>query len=157
MVYLLHTGNRVAAQWNGDSLHMHAVVGVVVATLLVALFFLYHRRRSHSESAVPADTPTDPALMNRICQLMEAQKLYLNEELKIADVASALGTNRACSFTQFVNTYRIEHAKHLLQSRPDIKLIEVWTSSGFSTERTFLRTFKSVTGMTPSEFRSKNH
>ncbi len=168
MVYLLHTGNRVAAQGNGDSLHMPAVVGVGVATLLVALFFLYHRRRSHSESAVPADTPTDPALMNRICQLMEAQKLYLNEELKIADVASALGTNRAyisdcinstrgCSFTQFVNTYRIEHAKHLLQSRPDIKLIEVWTSSGFSTERTFLRTFKSVTGMTPSEFRSKNH
>ena len=171
MVYLLHIGNRVEAGESGASWPLTTAVCLGVAMLLCVLRFLFcsHRRPAEpAEPAVPADTPPDPALMNRICELMENQKLYLNEELKIADVASALGTNRAyisdcinstrgCSFTQFVNTYRIKHAKHLLQSRPDIKLIEVWTSSGFSTERTFLRTFKSVTGMTPSEFRSKNH
>ena len=51
---------------------------------------------------------------------------------------------------------RTEHAKQLLLTRPDVKLSEVWVSSGFSTERTFLRNFKAITGMTPSEFKGKN-
>ena len=105
--------------------------------------------------------------MSRICGLMESQKLYLNSGLKITDIALALGVNRyyisdcinstkGCSFSQFVNTYRIEHAKQMLSVQPDIKLSEVWMSSGFSTERTFLRAFKAITGMTPSEFKGKN-
>lgn len=98
---------------------------------------------------------------------MEREKPYLNSDLKISDIASMLAVNRyyisdcinsskGCSFSQFVNTYRIEYAKRLLLTRPDIKLSEVWMSSGFSTERTFLRTFKAITGMTPSEFKDKN-
>ncbi len=105
--------------------------------------------------------------MSRICELMEREKPYLNSDLKIADIASMLAVNRyyisdcinsarGCSFSQFVNTYRTEHAKQLLLTRPDIKLSEVWVSSGFSTERTFLRNFKAITGMTPSEFKGKN-
>lgn len=105
--------------------------------------------------------------MSRICELMEREKPYLNSDLKIAVIASMLAVNRyyisdcinsarGCSFSQFVNTYRTEHAKQLLLTRPDIKLTEVWVSSGFSTERTFLRNFKAITGMTPSEFKGKN-
>lgn len=97
---------------------------------------------------------------------MEEQELYLDSELKLSDVASSLGTNRnaisncinsqrGCSFTQFVNKYRIDYAQRLLRTRSDIKISEVWTTSGFSTERTFLRTFKQLTGMTPSEFKTK--
>ena len=104
--------------------------------------------------------------MHRICDLMETQKLYLNSELKLNDVADALNTNRnlisncinsqrGCSFSQFVSTYRVEHAKDLIRRQPDIKILEVWTQSGFSTEGSFFRTFKAFTGMTPSEFRQQ--
>ena len=103
--------------------------------------------------------------MQRICELMESQKLYLSSDLKLSDVASALGTNRnyisdcinsqrGCSFTQFVNTYRVEHAKKLLRSQSDMKISEVCTASGFASENTFFRTFKAVTGMTPSEYKA---
>ena len=105
------------------------------------------------------------SLFERICELMESQKLYLSSDLKLSDVASALGTNRnyisdcinsqrGCSFTQFVNTYRVEHAKKLLRTQPDMKLSEVCTASGFASESTFFRTFKAVTGMTPSEYKA---
>ena len=109
----------------------------------------------------------DSELINRISRLMEEQKLYLNSELKLGDVATALNTNRNaissiintqcdCSFTQFVNTYRINYAKELIRRQPDIKISEVWTASGFTTESSFFRTFKSIVGMPPSEWKQKN-
>jgi YesN/AraC family two-component response regulator len=105
--------------------------------------------------------------MHKICALMESKKLYLNSDLKLNDVADALNTNRnaisscinsqrGCSFSQFVSGYRIDHAKNLMRHQPDIKVSEVWMASGFSTETSFFRTFKAITGMTPNEFKQKN-
>ena len=95
---------------------------------------------------------------------MEDQRLYLNSDLQLSDVAAALGTNRNivsncinsqchCSFSQYITTYRINHAKDLMRRQPDIKIVEVWTASGFTTESYFFRSFKAVTGMTPSEWK----
>ena len=105
--------------------------------------------------------------MNRIRRLMEEQRPYLNSELKLSDVATALGTHRnaisssinvcvGCSFTQFVNTYRINHAKKLMRSQPKIKMSEIWAASGFANESSFFRTFKAMTGMTPSDWKQKS-
>ncbi|MBQ8656336.1 MAG: helix-turn-helix domain-containing protein, partial [Prevotella sp.] len=102
-------------------------------------------------------------LIQRIYRLMEEQQLYLNSELKVQDVADALGTNRTyvsnciknirgCSFSQFVNGYRVEYAKQLLRSNAGIKLSEVWACSGFSSESSFFRAFKAVTGTTPKDW-----
>lgn len=108
----------------------------------------------------------DGELLQRVCQLMKEQHLYLNSGLKMSDVATTVGCNRNtlsacinnlrhCSFSQFVNTYRVEHAKQLL-SQPDTHASEVWMESGFANETTFFRTFKAIVGMTPSEWKSRN-
>ena len=97
---------------------------------------------------------------------MEEQKPYLNSELKLQEVADLLGTNRTYlsagikaatgqSFTQFVNTYRVEHAKELLSRHPEEKISAIWAESGFATESSFFRTFKAVTGSTPGEWKGK--
>ena len=97
---------------------------------------------------------------------MENQRLYQNNDLKLSDLAAVLGTNRrfisdcinsqqGCSFTQYVNNYRIEHAKRLLRQNPDKKITDVYIESGFANEGSFFRTFKAVTGMTPKEWLSK--
>lgn len=101
--------------------------------------------------------------MEQIHQAMVEQKLYLNYDLKLTDVAALLDTTprniaeyirecENCSFTQLVNNYRIEHAKCLLVEQPDKKLMNVAIESGFANETSFFRTFKSVTGMTPREW-----
>jgi AraC-like DNA-binding protein len=105
---------------------------------------------------------TNNELMPRITQLMEMQQLYLNPELKVTDVADALGTQRnaisACinaqgsTFNQFVNDYRLQHAKKLLCEASDMKISTVGLESGFANERTFFRVFKEATGMTPKEW-----
>lgn len=56
-------------------------------------------------------------------------------------------------FTAYLNRYRIEQAKRLILSS-NLKLCEVAEQTGFSSSIVFSRSFKKVTGKTPSEFRS---
>ena len=112
----------------------------------------------------PSDSATDE-LMDRISGLMENERLYLNPELKVGDVADALGVSRnavsvcinshqGCSFSQYVNDYRLQHAKKLLLKTPELKISAVGLESGFANERSFFRAFKSATDMTPKEWKS---
>ncbi len=106
--------------------------------------------------------PTLEGLLARITQMMETERLYLNPELKLADVAHALGVHRnmvsACinaqgsTFSQLVNDYRVQYAKTLLSQSSDKKMSAIGLESGFANERTFFRVFKDATGQTPKEW-----
>lgn len=165
-VYLLHLGNQSAVVSDNRLADWWWVLLIVAVLAVVAIIFLTRKRQCKPESVV-SDSASNNKLMHDICALMESQKLYLNSDLKLNDVADALNTNRnvisscinnqrGCSFSLFVSGYRIDHAKELMRRQPDIKVSEVWMASGFSTETSFFRTFKAVTGMTPNEFKQKN-
>ncbi len=144
--------------------HSPAWPWILVAVLVAGggcLVLMRHRKKK------PKATKPDELLMQRICQLMEEEQLYLNSDLKLTDVAKRLQSNSAyisscintlkgCSFSVFVNNYRIEHAKRLLREQPEAKIYEVCVASGFSTETSFFRAFKAHTGMTPTEWKQKN-
>lgn len=94
---------------------------------------------------------------------MNEDKLYLQSDLKVATIAAKLNTNeryvsdaikrgKGCSFTQFVNRYRVDFAQDLLRDDPEMKIAQVTFTSGFSSESSLFRTFKSVTGLTPKEW-----
>ena len=165
-VYLLHFGNPSAVVSDkGQNGWWWALLTVAVLAVVTAIFLI--RKRQREPESVILDSTSNDELMQKICALMEDQKLYLNSDLKLNDVADALNTNRnaisscinsqrGCSFSQFVSGYRIDYAKGLMRRQPDIKVSKVWMASGFSTETSFFRTFKAVTGMTPNEFKQKN-
>ena len=133
--------------------------------------FVVPPRNDGSEKSVPNEQPApqpDSAsneLMTRITQWMEEERLYLNPELKITDVAEALAVHRnavsacinaqGCTFNQWVTDYRLQHAKNLLLENSDMKISTVGLESGFANERTFFRVFKDATGMTPKEWAEK--
>lgn len=165
--YLLRLGNGDAAKASdgasGNWLWM--IVALAVLAIATAVFLIRRRHHSHTTGMTEPVTDFNKKLMQRISDLMEHEKPYLNSDLKLVDLAAMLATNRnyisscintqrGCSFSQFVNEYRVVHAQKLMRSQPDIKNSEVWMSSGFSTEASFFRTFKAVTGMTPSEWKS---
>jgi AraC-like DNA-binding protein len=93
---------------------------------------------------------------------METKQLYLNKDLKVSNLAEALGTNKnavsACinengsSFSQLVNDYRLEYAKNMLRQSPDMKIASIALESGFTNERSFFRAFKAATGTTPKDW-----
>ncbi|MDY4976250.1 MAG: AraC family transcriptional regulator [Clostridia bacterium] len=59
------------------------------------------------------------------------------------------------SFVEYVNNTRIEYAKGLLEKNK-MTVKEVSELSGFENDSTFSRTFKSFTGISPSEYRKRN-
>ena len=146
-------------------------LGIIMAVLavlgLIIFLTLQSRKVKRLPQAQPQAEDTDGSyaeLMGRIEELMEQEKPYLNSELKMSDVAAVLGIHqndisscinsmKGCSFSQFINTYRVEYAKQLLSEQTDMKILTVYTKSGFANEQSFYRTFKQISGMTPREWK----
>lgn len=102
-------------------------------------------------------------LYQRICAQMDKSRPYLNPSLSVGDLSSLVGVNKtylsqvinACSgknFCQFVNSYRIQYAVHLLDEEPNLKIMEVAIMSGFHTVVSFNMAFKLLMKMTPGEY-----
>ncbi len=114
----------------------------------------------------PDEAIDSKELMQRLVQLMEEQQLFLKPDLKVTDIASTLGTSRTvlsncikthhnCTFPQFINTYRIAYAQELMRNQPNLKMTEVYMASGFSSETSFYRIFKAITGTTPTDWKNR--
>lgn len=147
---------------------------IVLGVLLLLAVVLYKTLLSKEQEApadktsdAPEDNETEKQLVQRIRKLMDNEQPYLLSDLKLSDVSAMLSTNSryvseaiknqlGCSFTQFINGYRVEYAKKMLLRQPDRKMTEVISASGFSGESSFFRIFKSFTGLTPGEWIAQN-
>lgn len=58
-------------------------------------------------------------------------------------------------FKNYLNTLRVEKAKNLLKST-ELNIYEIFLESGFCDQKTFNRVFKTMTAMTPKEYRLRN-
>lgn len=108
----------------------------------------------------------EAAFAERMYLLFEKEHVYLNPRLRLSELAMLLGTNRTylsqyfnqnceSTFYDFVNDYRIHHAKMLLHSTDDT-LETIAMNSGFNSLSTFRRAFVQREGMSPIEFRASN-
>lgn len=96
---------------------------------------------------------------------LENEKFFLDCDVNIDYVAAKLGTNRhyvsdyfnkvlKVTFTQYINTLRLNYAESLIRERR-IKMSQVGYSSGFNSDHTFRRLFKEKFGCTPTEYVKK--
>ena len=152
-----------------DSDFMLAIPSTLFSLALYALAYVCFRQEHSASNLMEMDTITDEKhevdhypnnLKDLIVNKMEEEQVYLQPNLKISDLAALLGTNRnylynainvgmGISFSEFVNRYRVGHAQRLLLENPAANIEEIATQSGFSSEVTFYRNFKAVTGTTP--------
>ena len=116
------------------------------------------------------DTATitkDSHIGNRITVLFEKEKVYLNPNLKVSDIAAAIGTNRTyisayfnketqCTFYDYVNRYRIEYACKQLDCTDD-KIVQIAETSGFNSAQAFIRVFTKIKGISPSKYRKERN
>ena len=71
------------------------------------------------------------------------------------EVSACINSCKGYSFSQFINGYRVTYAQQLLRDHPEKKMAQVGLESGFANDTTFYRVFKAITGLTPSEWLSK--
>lgn len=105
------------------------------------------------------------ALIDELEQFVLTQKVFLDANLALPKLAKNLGwsapklsqllnDNLHKSFNDFINFYRIEHAKKLLGSDSSMKMEDLANSSGFNSLSTFYAAFKKYTQLTPAKYKA---
>ncbi len=114
-----------------------------------------------------------PATLRQFAEIEEKlqvaiyqDKIYLNPNLSLTDLAKCIGTNRTylsryinnyrdTPFINYINDFRCEEAKRILDSS-DSKpsMIELTDKCGFASYSTFRRVFKQKYGCAPSSYHS---
>lgn len=103
-------------------------------------------------------------IKNQLLDLMEKAEPYLDSELNLVKLAKELSVtshqlsyviNRGFeeNFFQFVNRYRVEKAKELLNNCDDLTMLAIAFDSGFNSKTAFNTTFKRMTQQTPTEYK----
>ena len=107
---------------------------------------------------------------NDVDAVIKEKKYYLDSSLTLQKLAIHLGTNRQYlsnfinrerqkSFYEYINDFRLEEAKKMLDGWTEEKhhsMEDVATMSGFNSYSTFLRSFVKKYGESPSSYLKRN-
>lgn len=125
------------------------------------------RKEKYNRSPLPEPYVEDQ--LARLMTLMEQQKPYLRNDLKLQDLAELLGISRhhvtqllnqqvGKTFHAFINAYRVDEACQRLCDPVyrEYTILAIAHDVGFNNKTTFNRIFKQHTQMTPSQY-AKTH
>lgn len=182
--YILALFFAIFAVWLVSTLVPTAVTAILYNVLCSAIFFLLcffvarqedmtsmlefkeQATQQYKEEIVEDSQEKDYLFEAHFEELFRQQKIYLNPDLTIIDLAAALNTNRTylsnyinqklnTTYYQYVNSWKLKHAADLLLTT-QLSLDDVALKSGFNSRSSFRRNFFQQYGCTPGEFRS-NH
>ena len=109
--------------------------------------------------------PQGDSLKNQIDYLLEVERVFKYQDLKISDLSLLLQTNHRyvsdvirneyeTNFCGLVNQHRVSYAKRLLthQELSSLSMDEIASQVGFSSKKTFSKVFRKKTGVSPTKF-----
>ena len=118
-----------------------------------------------NDTQIP-DNEQNRDLYNRIVSTIESSAEYLNADFGLSNIVTAVGSNATYvsrvvrrysgqNVPSFINEYRVREAcRRLLDDKySNLTFGAIGESVGFSSQVSFNRTFKKVTGLTPSLYR----
>jgi len=155
-------------------------VGIIVYVAIRAYYqhteirLQYHPQEESAQSVDPitSQNPSNPSanpewtiLKSQILVLFEQDKIFLDPNLSLGDLALRLKTNTSVlsaainqgfdkNFNDFVNQYRIDEFLRKIKDPQNshLTLLAVALDSGFNSKSTFNRAFKKMMGTSPREF-----
>lgn len=105
-------------------------------------------------------------ILNRLKQVMESEKPYLNSNLTLPELSKTVSTppnylsqvineQLQMNFFDFINSYRIETAKQLMVNPlpHTLTILDVAMESAFNSKSAFYSAFRKQMGITPSQYK----
>ncbi len=170
---------QIEPTWLGDTVYY-----ILIAILSSALFYFALKHREvvfpnfmtvsamlHSEDSEKID-PQSSVEMRQFAEIeaklevaIKQDKVFLNPQLSLVDLANHIGTNRTylsryinnyrgTPFINYINDFRCEEAQRILSNNGNtLTMVELSEQSGFASYSTFRRVFKQKYGYAPSEHR----
>ena len=119
-------------------------------------------KREEKTSAISKDS--DSEVIERLKKYMMDERPFLNPALQRKDIAQYLQINERVlasiiretfdqSVLEYITSYRLEYACHLLSANESAPLKDIAQQCGIGTLRTFQRLFRDRYGMPPSQYR----
>lgn len=151
---------------------------VLVRTLLgiafvyiaaTGLFRIYPQilkpERKEGEPPIAVIKPEDKAVLDRLDQLLQRDKIYHDPAVGRGELARELGVGETAlsrivnagfgkTIPQLLNELRVKDAQRLLKET-DVSIQNIFEESGFNSITTFNRVFKELSGDSPSEYRAR--
>jgi len=124
-----------------------------------------HETSESKQTSIAAISPTD-ALLERLKNALEVERIFLDPMLSLERLADILHTNRTTlsnlinshyskSYKNLIAEFRIEESKSYMLENPLATLDEVASHAGFNTSASFYHRFKEATGDPPRVWLSK--
>lgn len=148
-----------------DSVWLLAVPSLIFSSLLFYIGYVgihrhfsfqdleFNEKELEEETLSGSILPQEKNLKNNIIQRVKQERIYLQPNLKIEDLARLMNTNRTyiyqsinqqmgISFHEFINRQRIEHAERLMAEKPGMPINDVALHSGYTSLSSFYRNLK---------------
>ncbi len=104
---------------------------------------------------------------DKLQKLVQEEQVYLNSDLTLRNLSDMLGLNAhnlsqllnetlGCTYHDYINRLRVEHAKSLLM-QSSLSALDVGFESGFNTKVAFYNSFKKYQGCTPGQWRKQQN
>lgn len=124
----------------------------------------YHSLREETETNDEQENALCKQYAGEVKGWFEKEKPYLRDDLRLTDLQYVFPMSRSyfsrlfnkelgCSFSDYVNRWRMEESKRLLEAEPNASLQEVAERSGFHSISTFRCVFVKYIGLIPSAYR----
>jgi AraC-like DNA-binding protein len=122
-------------------------------------------KRQRYERSLAVNGVESEIIFKRLEELMADEKIYRDFDLdlnraaemlfvKRHNLSQILNSHKNTTFKDYLNNYRIEEAKRLLEKDPGQSVISICYNVGFNTKSHFNLVFKRYTGITPTEYRN---
>ncbi len=162
-----------------SSFTYYGYIVVILIVFAIALFVVYKKRNQKKEDDKQSgeNKPEEKyknikisefkanEIINKLTTYLDSEKPYTDPNLKIHDLATAIGCSTPILsqiFNQYLNArfydymakYRVEEFKRLigLPEYAHYTLTALGEKSGFNSQASFFRSFKKITGITPNEY-----
>lgn len=136
----------------------------------ILFYILAFRALSKGMSVTPKITIRKLAkgdqMLEQINRLMKDKKLYTKQDLKLEDIGKEIGLSRhevsqvlnshyTHGYTHYIKSLRVDEAKTLIATRPELSLEGIGYEAGFRSKSSFFDAFKKVTNLTPATYKKQ--
>jgi len=150
-------------------------VWLVATTIIIIKLQLIQTvpQQIKTQDIVNTDTnfkSTDDAydsIFQELDQLIQSNQWFLKSRLTLSDLSHLTGLqtreiSRAInivtqkSFNEYINNYRVNFVCSLLEKAPNKSLSDIAADAGFSSKASFNKVFKQISGVTPTQYKSRH-
>ena len=175
------TGPKIPVWYAVPTVGLIFLLALAYFSLRVSPVFAQETQRQKQDSApvgqAASEEKKEPSRLSdelldrqktRLVEVLKNQALFLNPELRLSDLATALDVRPyrvseilsrglRTSFYDLINLHRVTYAQDLLSSpsAAHLNLLGIAMESGFKSKSVFNDAFRKLTGMAPSEFRTR--